>query len=339
MTDENLRAYREIISASLGEVALTHEQMSSWISAYSLQELTDAQAAAILTALAVRRESASEIVSAARWLLNASVPLDRSPEPCLDTCGTGGDGRSTLNISTASALVAAACGARVVKHGNRAVSGSTGSADVLEHLGIPIDSTPAKAAASLVRNRFAFCLAPNYHPAMARFGPLRRQLGFRTIFNRLGPLLNPARAEYQLVGVGRADWLDGTAESLRLLGTQRSAVVWSESGADEIDLSGPCHYRIVEPDRITEGIWEPADFGANPIDAEALTVRSAEESAALIREAFAGRAEVARRVIAANAGAALWLYGLDPELPFCAAVADTAMRDGRAAKLLRALST
>ena len=206
MTDEILRAYREIITALLSETTLTDGQMSRWIEFYSREQLTDAQAAAILTALALRRETATEMVSSARWLLNTSVPLERSPEPCLDTCGTGGDGRHTLNISTAAALVAAACGARVVKHGNRAVSGSTGSADVLEALGILDQSAHLRMLRplhSLEQHRFAFCLAPNYHPAMARFGPLRKQLGFRTIFNRLGPLLNPARAEHQLVGVGR----------------------------------------------------------------------------------------------------------------------------------------
>jgi anthranilate phosphoribosyltransferase len=338
MSQEIRPAYRQAIGRLLEGADLLPEQVASFIDAYSSRELTDAQAAAVLTALTMRGETAAELAAAARSLLASSLALPRTARPCLDTCGTGGDGRSTLNVSTAAGLVAAACGARVVKHGNRAVSGTSGSADVLERLGVPVDQPPDEAAAALERHGFAFCFAPNYHPAVARFGPLRRQLGFRTLFNRLGPLLNPARVEHQLVGVGRPEWLDTTAEALRLLGLRRAAVVWSESGADEIDLSGPCHFRLVTPSGVEAGVWSQADFGSEPVEPHALSVSSAEESAVRIRAAFAGSDPAAQRVIAANAGAALWIYGLDSKLSRCVESASAAMTDGRATNLLKSLA-
>src|SRR5207248_2036141 len=166
------------------------------------------------------------------------TPLDVGRD-VLDTCGTGGDGSGTFNISTAVAFVAAAAGVRVVKHGNRAASGRTGSADVLRELGLPIDAGPGWAARCLDEVGLAFCFAPHFHPALTRLADLRRRLGVRTMLNSLGPLANPARAAYQLIGVGRTDMLNTLAAALASLGTRHAIVVASADGLDEVSLGGP----------------------------------------------------------------------------------------------------
>ena len=190
--------------------------------------------------------------------------------PVVDTCGTGGDGGGTFNISTAAALVVAGCGVTVVKHGNRAVSSRSGSADVLRELGVPIETGPGWAQGCLDRLGFGFCFAPHFHPGMARVAPLRRQLGVRTIFNLLGPLGNPAGAEYQLLGVGRPELLDTLAGAAARLGTRRAVVVCSRDGLDEVSLSAPTMVRVVEAGAVRAAEWAPADFGLGEVPLAAL---------------------------------------------------------------------
>ena len=190
------------------------------------------------------------------------VKLVASTGPVLDTCGTGGDGSGTFNISTAVALVAAAAGCAVVKHGNRSVSSQSGSADVLAELGVPIEKGPAWAQNCLDGLGFAFCFAPHFHPAAAHLGPLRRKLGTRTIFNLIGPLLNPAGATHQLLGVGRKELLDPLAGGCQQLGIRQAYLVCGEDGLDEVSLSAVTHVRHVRNGRVSATTWNNRDFGA-----------------------------------------------------------------------------
>src|SRR5713101_4607684 len=196
----------------------------------------DAQIAAFLVALRMKGEIGEEIAAAASVLRENMVRLDTGGNEVLDTCGTGGDGSGTFNISTAAALVAAGAGVLVVKHGNRAASGRSGSADVLAALGVPVDSDLRWAQRCLEHAGFAFCFAPHFHPAMRHVAGARKRLGFRTLFNCLGPLANPAGACYQLIGVGHLDWLDPLADAVRRLGTRRTLLVYGSDGMDEVSL-------------------------------------------------------------------------------------------------------
>lgn len=205
----------------------------------------ESEAAAWLTALRMKGESATEIAAAADALRERMIALRPIGAAVLDTCGTGGDGSDTFNISTAVALVVAAAGCAVVKHGNRSVSSRSGGADVLSALGVPIEAGPAWAQACLERFGFAFCFAPHFHPALAKVGPLRKKLGFRTIFNLLGPLLNPGAAAYQLLGVGKAELLDPLAGAVAQLGLRQAFLVCGRDGLDEVSLSAPTMVRHI----------------------------------------------------------------------------------------------
>src|SRR5262245_54624669 len=206
----------------------------------------ETEMAALLVALRAKGETTAELAAAAAVLRERMVVLDTGRPGVLDTCGTGGDGAGTFNISTATALVAAAAGVPVVKHGNRAVSSRSGSADVFEALGVKLGSGPEDARRSLDRAGLAFCLAPCFHPALKHVGAVRRRLGVRTLFNCLGPLVNPARSPYQLLGVGRPEWLDLMAGALAVLGDSRRALLVSgHDGLDEVTLTAPTRVREV----------------------------------------------------------------------------------------------
>jgi anthranilate phosphoribosyltransferase len=223
----------------------------------------------------------------------------------LDTCGTGGDGAGTFNISTSAALVVAAAGVPVVKHGNRAMSSRSGSADVLAVLGVTVDSPALATRACLERVGMIFCLATAFHPAMRAVGALRRRLGVRTVFNCLGPLANPAGAAYQLIGVGRPEWLDRMAGALARLGTRHALLVCGRDGLDEVSLSAPTLVREVRGGQVSAYEWTPDDFELAPCRLEELTADGPEASAALVRQAVEGREGPAYRITLANAAAAL----------------------------------
>src|SRR5439155_22938279 len=228
--------------------------------------------AALLTALRMKGETAVEIAAAAVVLREHMVRLDTGRDDVLDTCGTGGDGTNTFNISTAAALVAAGAGVPVVKHGNRAASSRSGSADVLSALGVVVETDAAGARRCLDGAGLAFCFAPHFHPAMRHVAGLRRRLGVRTLFNCLGPLINPAEAPYQLLGVGRAEWLDPLAGALARLGVRRAFLVHAREGLDEVSLAGPTMVREVHQGRVREFEWQPRDFGLAPCSLEELKV-------------------------------------------------------------------
>ena len=293
------------------------------------------QTAALLIALRDKGETAEELASAAAVLRRECQPLSPNGD-VLDTCGTGGDGLGTFNISTATALVAAAAGVKVVKHGNRAVSSHCGSADVLTELGVTVATSPALARRCLDGAGMAFCLAPLYHPAMRHVAEVRRRIG-RTMFNCLGPLANPAGAPYQLLGVGRMEWLDRMAGALARLGTRHALLVRSRDGLDEVSLSAPTQVRRVRGGEVTALEWAPADFGLQPCSPDELRVSGPAQSAAVIRAVLAGQQGPARRIVLANTAAALLAAEAVTTLPEGVTRAANAIDDGRAEATLLAL--
>lgn len=302
-----------------------------------------------LLALADLGESADEIAGVAEALRGRMLPVHTTHAVVADTCGTGGDGCGSFNISTAAAVVAAAAGLPVAKHGNRAVTSRTGSADVLEQLGVAVGVPPEASARLLEQEGFCFCLAPVHHPAMARVGPLRRSLGRPTVFNLVGPLCNPAGATVQVIGVGRATAREPLAEAARLLGATRTLVVSGHIGDDtnskvfdEISLFGPTDMIDVSAGSTARSRWTPEDFGiaTQPADRlEELSVAGPAESAAAIRDVLAGAQGPRRDVVVLNAAAVLWAAGRAADLPAARATAEAAIDSGAAARLLDRLTS
>ena len=294
----------------------------------------DALTAAFLTALRMKGESAEEIAAAALALREQMLRLVPVSGPVVDTCGTGGDDSGTFNISTAAAFVVAGCGVPVVKHGNRAVSSRSGSADVLRALGVDIEAGPAWSQKCLDRVGFAFCYAPHFHPGMAHVATLRRKLGIRTVFNLLGPLANPASAEFQLLGVGKPDLLDPLAGAIARLGVRRAILVCGFDGLDEVTLAAPTRVRIVEGEDFRTVEWRPADFGLAEVSLTALKADGPMESARFVREVLNDEPGPARQIVLANAAAALFAAGEVDRLPHGVQRAEDALRSGKAAQIL-----
>jgi anthranilate phosphoribosyltransferase len=297
----------------------------------------DVETAALLTALHAKGETADELAAGAAVLREYCVPLTAGRDDVLDTCGTGGDGCRTFNISTATALVVAGAGVPVVKHGNRAVSSRSGSADVLAALGVRVEWDAASARRCLERTGMAFCLAPLFHPHMRHVVAVRQRLGVPTLFNCLGPLANPAGASYQLLGVGRAEWLDRMAAALARLGTRRALLVFGLDGLDEVSLSGPTQVREVTAGTTVAHEWTPDDFGLAPCRLDELRVEGSKESAAVIRAVLDGADGAARRIVLANAAAALLAAEKTTSLREGVARAAESIDDGSAARVLNDL--
>jgi anthranilate phosphoribosyltransferase len=325
------------LEALLERRDLSAMQMHTLMQSVVTGSCGEAEASALLVALRMKGETGEELAAAAAVLREHCVPLHTGRDDVLDTCGTGGDGTGTFNISTAAALVAAAAGAAVVKHGNRAVSGRSGSADVLTALGVSVECDAERARLCLDRAGMAFCLAPLFHPCLQRVSALRRRLGVRTLFNSLGPLANPARAPYQLVGVGRKEWLDPMAHALARLGTRHALVVCGHDGLDEVTLSGLTWAREVDQGGVRALEWSPEDFGLAPCGLEELRVDGTVQSAEAIRSVLAGDEGPPGRIVRANAAAALLAAGIATDLRHGAHLADEAIATGKAARALHQL--
>ena len=272
--------------------------------------LGPARTAAVLTALAAKGETAVEVAGFAEALRRHALPV-KARGPLLDTCGTGGSGLATLNTSTLSALICAAAGVRVAKHGNRASSGACGSMDVLEHLGVPIDLTPEQGQSLLGSGPLAFLNARVHHPALGPLGAIRKSLGFRTVFNLLGPLCNPARPAFQIIGVPDARFGPLLITALRRLGTKRAMVVAGEDGLDEISLAtGTRYWELFDDGSTADGLMLPEDFGLKraPFSqtADGGVHQNAERFLALLRGEDTGPR---RDHTILNAGAALYVAG------------------------------
>lgn len=266
---------------------------------------TDVESAALLTALRIKGEAVEEIVGAARAMHERVTSIRTKHRGLLDTCGTGGDRLHTFNISTAAAFVVAACGVPVPKHGNRSVSSRSGSADVLEQLGVKIELSPEGVGRCLDELKIGFCFAPLLHAAMKHAAPVRRLLKFRTIFNLLGPLTNPAGAEFQLIGTGRTETAHRLARALAELGRRHAFVVCGADHLDEVSLWGTTTAYEVTGAHLVEHHWTAATFGLPECCVEDLQVQSPAESAAMLRELFGGKPGPPRDIVLANAAAGL----------------------------------
>jgi anthranilate phosphoribosyltransferase len=313
---------------------LTESQMHAAVGVIMDGSAADAQTAALLTALRMKGETVEEIVGAARAMIERCAKVPCSTTGLLDTCGTGGDGLHTFNISTATALVVAAAGVPVAKHGNRGVSSSSGSADVLRALGVNIELSPEQVGRCIDEIGIGFCFAPLVHGAMKHAAPVRRQLGFRTIFNLLGPLTNPAAAEFQLIGANTIAAAGKLAEALLHLGRTRAVVVCGNGELDEVSLWGETSAWILSDGELIEKRWKPTDFGLPECRVEELTVKSPEESAEVIRDVLSGSPGPACDIVLANAAAALLAAGKTTDLTTGVALARDVLADGSAAEFL-----
>ena len=271
-------------------------------------DVSPIQTAGAIAAMAVRGESAAEITGFAKAMRNHGIVLN-VPYDVVDTCGTGGDGSDTFNISTAAAFVCAAAGVPVAKHGNRAASSKSGSADVLQALGVNLNITHEDALTCLSKTNLCFLFAPYFHPAMKHAAEPRKQLGFRTIFNILGPLTNPARAKYQVIGVFREDLVTKVATSLRDLGLTHALVVYGAGGLDELSLAGESLVAEVKDGNIQEYYISPEQVSLTPAPVSAVVGGDSDFNADLIRKIFTGERGAPRDVVLFNAGAALYVAG------------------------------
>jgi anthranilate phosphoribosyltransferase len=290
---------------------------------------------ALLAALATKGETCAEIAGAARVMRARVTRVPTTREPLVDTCGTGGDQSGSINVSTGAALVVAAAGVPVAKHGNRAASSRCGSADVLEALGVAINLDPASVGRSIDELGIGFLYAPRFHPAMRHAAQARREIAIRTIFNLLGPLTNPAGARRQLIGVPAADMVGRIAGVLRELGTEAAVVVHGMEGLDEISVCGPTRIAYVHGGELEESVIEPADLGLPTFEIHEIAGGDAAENAAILRGVLEGRgSEAQRAVVAANAGAGIWIGGGERSLHAGVDRARETIASGQAAELL-----
>jgi len=298
---------------------------------------SDVLKSALLVALRMKGETADEIAGAAMAMRERVTPLDVDRENLVDTCGTGGDGRGTFNISTVAALVAAGAGANVAKHGNRAVSSSCGSADVLSALGVYIDLDAPRMAEVLRRTGIAFLFAPKLHPAMAAVAGVRKELGVRTIFNVLGPLTNPAFAKRQVLGVYAERLVDVVAQVLNALGAKHALVVHSRDGLDEISISAATRVCEVRDGELRSYEVTPEELGLQRQSIAAVAGGDARENAAIAREVLSGANGARHDIVVANAGAALYVAGVTPSIRDGVALAKESIASGRAYEKLQQL--
>lgn len=327
-----------MLTAMLGRLSagddLSMDEMSTAIDQIMQGRVSEGEIALLLTSLRAKGETVDEIAGAAAAMRRHMIPIRSAHATLLDTCGTGGDGSGTFNISTAAAIVTAAAGVPVAKHGNRKITSLCGSADVLFELGVNVEASVAQVERCLDELGICFCFAPLMHPAMKQVAAVRKTLGFPTIFNLLGPLANPAGAPHQLLGVGRPELRPQLAAALQKLGTQRSLVVCGADGLDEVTLAAITHVTEVTPDGLREFTWTPEDFGLDSAPLTSLAVESAASSGAMIRQILKGETGPPRDIVVLNTAAALFAAGVSDDLRECAARAAAAIDRGLAGQLL-----
>ncbi|HXG55376.1 MAG TPA: anthranilate phosphoribosyltransferase [Vicinamibacterales bacterium] len=297
-----------------------------------------AQIAGFLVALGMKGERPAEIVGLARTMRARSTKLSRSFEPLFDTCGTGGDNAHTFNVSTVAALVLAACGLRIAKHGNRSVSSRCGSADLFESMGVNIAAAPEIVERCLDEAGIAFFFAPTFHPSMRHAAPARRDLGIRTAFNLLGPLTNPAGASRQLVGVPRPELTELVARSLAMLGAERAWVVHGADGLDEISTTGYTKVSECRDDAVNTFYVHPSDFMIPKAHPDALKGGGVSENAEIARRILAGERGAPRDIVLLNAGVSLLIAGAVPSVAEGITRGASAIDEGRAAAVLETLA-
>ena len=300
--------------------------MQAWLS----ESLTPVQTGAFLAGLRAKGMEAEELAAMAMVLREACpLPCARPDRFLVDTCGTGGDGADTFNISTAVAFTATACGVDVAKHGNRSASGKVGSADVLEGLGLNLKAPLQSVVDAIPAAGVTFLFAPAWHPALVNLAPLRRSLGVRTVFNLLGPLVNPLKPQAQVLGVAKKDLLDPMAGALQRLGLERAVVVHGAGGLDEASLAGPNDLRFIEAGSIRSLQLSPDELGLAKADLEALKGGDLDCNQTILQQVLQGRGEPAQRdVVALNTALVLWAAGIDKDLSSAAARAAEALDQG-----------
>ena len=321
--------------------SLAADEATALMQAWLAEELQPVQTGALLAALRAKGVTGEELAAMAQVLRQACpLPGERPALPLVDTCGTGGDGANTFNISTAVAFVAAACGAHVAKHGNRSASGKVGSADVLEAVGLNLAAPAQQVLDALPTAGVTFLFAPGWHPALVGLAPLRRALGVRTVFNLLGPLVNPLRPDFQVLGVGAAELLDPMAEALARLGVQRAVVVHGHGGLDEASLSGANELRLVEAGQVRADQLLPASLGLTPASLDELAGGELQDNSRILEAVLQGAGSAAQRdVVALNAALVLWAAGRAASVAEAVPVALEAMASGAAWARLQALRT
>jgi len=328
---------QEALTRVIEHREIFREEMLSLMRSIMSGEVSPALIAAIITGLRVKKETIGEISAAAEVMREFATKVAVPDDPRLiDTCGTGGDGAHSFNISTAAMFAAAAAGAKIAKHGGRSVSSKCGSADVLEALGANINLAPAQVARSISEVGVGFMFAPNHHGAMKHAAPVRRELGVKTIFNILGPLTNPAGARQQVMGVFHPDLVGIQARVLQRLGSRRAIIVHGLEGLDEISVSGPTAVAELNGSEIREYTIAPQDFGLPVYAGTAIRAEGIEQSKAMLRAALENEESAARDVVALNAGASVYVAGLAETLAAGVKLAQATIASGAAREKLDA---
>ena len=332
-----MTAFPPLLDKLQRRVDLTVEEASGAMETIMDGQAQPSQIAGLLVGLAMKGERPDEIVGLARTMRARATKLSRSYAPVFDTCGTGGDGAHTFNVSTVAALALAACGVRVAKHGNRSASSRCGSADLFEELGVNVAAPPPVVERCLERAGIAFLFAQVFHPSMRHAAPTRKELGVRTAFNLLGPLTNPAGAARQLVGVPRPELTELVARSLALLGTERAWVVHGADGLDEISTTGYTKVSECRDGAVNTFYLHPADVGLPKSTRESLRGGEARDNAAIARAVLGGAPGAPRDIVLLNTGASLLIAGKAATIPEGIAMAAEAIDSGRAATVLETL--
>lgn len=331
-----------MVESWIGRVAggenLSAEEMKTVINEIMDGKWQAEQIGLLLMGLKTKGETVEEVVGAAQSLRQHMTKINSTHSTFIDTCGTGGDGSGTFNISTAAAIVTAAAGLPVAKHGNRSISSKSGSSDVLQALGVNIEASVEQVGRCLKDIGICFCFAPLMHPSMKNVAAVRRSLGVPTIFNMLGPLCNPAGAPFQVLGVGRPELRPIMSAALQSLGIQRAAIVCGEDGLDEVTLDGITHVTVATPEGLEEQTWTPDLFGLQRADKSQMQADGPDASAAIIRGILAGEKGPARDIVVLNTATALWTANLETDLQASAARAAEALDSGAAADLLKKLA-
>ena len=321
----------EALQRTIEHREIFHDEMLHLMRMIMGGEITPLMTAAILTGLRVKKETIGEITAAAQVMREFSTKVEVADHTHLvDIVGTGGDGSHTFNISTCAMFVAAAAGARVSKHGGRSVSSKSGSADVLENLGVNINLTPADIAQCIAETGIGFMFAPNHHPAMKNVAPIRKELGVRTIFNILGPLTNPASAPHILMGVFHPDLVGIQIRALQRLGAEHALVVYGRDGMDEVSLGAATLVGELKNGEITEYDIHPEDFGLTMSSHRALRVENAQDSRAMLEAVLDNQLGPALDIVALNAGVALYAANVAPTMAAGLALAQQALANGLA---------
>jgi len=331
-------AFKDVLSQLLERQDLTQNVMLDVMRQVMGGELTPVQISAFLIALRAKGETVDEIAAAAMVMRELSTKVNiRETSHLIDTCGTGGDGIQTFNVSTVCAFVAAAAGAKVAKHGGRSVSSTCGSADVLEALGVNVNQTSAQVAASVNEIGIGFMFAPNHHSAMKYASPVRRELGVRTLFNLLGPMTNPATARRQVMGVFDKNLTGKLAKVLQQLGSEHVLVVHGADGMDEISFTGDTFVAELKNGQVTEYVINPKQLGLEMHDLKDIQIQNIEESKIMILDVLKGKKGAARDIVLMNAGAAIYVSGIVPSLQAGIEEAADVIDNGAALEILNKL--